>query len=65
MVGLGGSLKDAEPWDGWDGSVRKDQRAMEWLGWKGLEGWLGWKGPLRSKSNGIVGLEGSLKDAEP
>ena len=56
MVGLGGSSKIIEPWDGWVGRVLKDHRAMAWLGWKG---------PQRSKSHGMVGLEGSSKIIEP
>ena len=61
MVGLEGSLKTTEPMSGWVGRVPKDHRAMEWLGWVGL----GWKGPYRSHSHGVVGLEGFLKTIEP
>ena len=35
MVGLEGSLKVVELWDGWVGGVLKDRRAVGWLGWKG------------------------------
>ena len=41
---------------GWVGRVLEDHRAM---------GWLGWKGPKRSQSHEMVGLEGSLKMIEP
>ena len=36
MVGLEGSLKIIEPWDGWVRRILEDNRAMGWLGWKGL-----------------------------
>ncbi|XP_052540355.1 uncharacterized protein LOC128081284 isoform X33 [Tympanuchus pallidicinctus] len=55
-VGLERSLQITEPWDGWDGRVLTDHRAM---------GWLGWKGPYRSQSHGMVGMEGSLQITEP
>ena len=55
---MGRSLEIKEPWDGldWDGRVLKDHRAM---------GWLVWKGPYRSQSHGMVGLDGSLQITEP
>ena len=48
-VGLEGSWKVPEAWDGWVG--------LDWVGldWTGL----GWKGPERSQRGGVVGLEGS------
>ena len=56
MVGLDGSLKIIEPWDGWVERVLKGHGAM---------GWLCWKGPKRSWSHEMVGLDGSLKIIEP
>ena len=41
---------------GWVGRVLEDHRAM---------GWLGWKGPKRSQSHEMVGLEQSWKIIEP
>ena len=56
MVGLEGSLKIIEPWNGWVGSVLKGH---------GTIGWLGWKGPERSQNHRMVGLGRSLKITEP
>ena len=53
--GLKGSLKIIEPWDGWVERVLKGHGAM---------GWLCWKGPKRSWSHEMVGLDGSLKGIE-
>ena len=49
MVGLDGSLKIIEPWDGWVGGVLEGHRDMGWVE-RVFEdhramGWLGWKGP--------------------
>lgn len=58
MDGLEVPLKITESKDGlgWVGSILKDHRAIEWLGWKG---------PYRSQSNRMVELEVSLKITEP
>ena len=32
---LEGSLKIIKGWNGWVGRVLKDDKAMDWLGWKG------------------------------
>ena len=52
MVGLKGSLKGIEPWDGWVGLKGSLKVVEPWDAWVGrvLEGcrnmgWLGWKGP--------------------
>ena len=52
MVGLEGSLKIIEAWDGWVERVLKDHRTKDWLDWKG---------PERSQNHRMFGLEGSLK----
>ena len=69
MVGLEGSSKIIEPWDGWVGRVLKGRRAMGWVG-RVLEdhrslGGGDWKGPKRSWCHEMVGLDGSLKIIEP
>ena len=63
MVGLEGSLKVIEPWDGWVGRNLEDHRAVGWvervLEDHGAMGGGDWKGPKRSWSHGMVGLGGS------
>ena len=48
MVGLEGSWKIMEPWDGWVGRVLKGHGVMEWDAlegsWKIIEPWDGWVG---------------------
>ena len=50
MVGMEGSLKIAEPWDGWVGRVLKGHGVMEWDALEGsleiIEPWDGWVGTV-------------------
>ena len=58
-----------KPWDGWVGRVLEGHRAMGWVE-RVLEdhrslGGGAWKGPKRSWSHEMVGLDRSLKIIEP
>ena len=54
-VGLEGSLKITEPWNGRIGKVLKDRSAMGWVG----------RALTDPRAVEWVGLEGSLKITEP
>ena len=54
MVGLGGTLKVIELWDGWIGRILQDHENIEWFGWVGRV----------LEHHRTVGLEGSLRTVE-
>lgn len=54
MVGLGGTLKVIELWDGWIGRILQDHENIEWFGWVGRV----------LEHHRTVGLGGSLSTIE-
>lgn len=54
MVGLGGTLKVIELWDGWTGRILQEHETVEWFGWVGRV----------LENRRMVGLGGSLRTVE-